>query len=250
MRMKQTLGSDRRPFGRLRAGSRRSSTELAPHYALALTLLLALAIPAVGGQVVDRVVSNVNGHVVLQSDWEQEVAFEALSDGRDPDSFTSAEREAALDRLVDQELLREQVRPAQPAPAEQVAARVAEVRKARPEFATDDGWHATLQRYGLTQKALERHLSDQIQLMRLVEDRLRPSIHIDQQAVEAYYHDELLPKMKKAGSSAAPLTEVFGRIRDLLAEKKMNELLSGWLANLRSGSHILAPQPGAGESDR
>ena len=86
--------------------------------------------------------------------------------------------------------------------------------------------------------------------MRLVEDRLRPSIHIDQQAVEAYYHDELLPKMKKAGSSATPLTEVFGRIRDLLAEKKMNELLSGWLASLRSGSHILAPEPSAGESDR
>ena len=40
------------------------------------------------GQVVDRVVTNVNGHVVLQSDWEQEVAFEAFSEGRDPDSFT------------------------------------------------------------------------------------------------------------------------------------------------------------------
>jgi hypothetical protein len=69
------------------------------------------------------VVTNVNGHVVLQSDWEQEVAFEAFSQGRDPDSFTADERKAALDRLIDQELLREQVRPSQPAPAEQVAAR-------------------------------------------------------------------------------------------------------------------------------
>jgi len=206
------------------------------------------------GQVVDRVVTNVNGHVVLQSDWEQEVAFEALSNGRDPDSFTTAERNAALDRLIDQELLREQVRPAQPAPPEQVAARVAEVRnevrKLHPDYATDDGWHTALQRYGLTQGSLEKHLSDQIQLMRLVEDRLRPSIHIDQQAVETYYHDQLLPEMKKAGSRAAPLTEVFGRIKDLLAQQKMNELLSGWLANLRSGSHILAPEPSAGESNR
>ena len=151
------------------------------------------------GQIVDRVVTNVNGHVVLQSDWEQEVAFEALSDGRDPDSFTRRERKAALDRLIDQELLREQVRPSQPAPAEQVAARVAEVRKLHPDCATEEGWHAALQRYGLTQKALEKRLSDQIQLMKLVEDRLRPSIQIDQQAVEAYYHDQLLPEMKKAG---------------------------------------------------
>jgi len=211
---------------------------------------MALATAAMGGQVVDRVVANVNGHVVLASDWEQEVAFEALSDARDPDSFTSDERKAALDRLIDQELLREQVRPSQPAPADQVTARVAEVRKLHPDCAADDCWHATLQRYGLTQSALEKRLSDQIQLMTLVEDRLRPSIQIDQRAVESYYHDQLLPELKKAGSGAKPLTEVFGRIKNLLVQKKMNELLSGWLANLRAGSRILAPEPSAGEQNR
>ena len=231
-------------------GSPPPGIKLAKHCALLLALSMALAIPSLGGQIVDRVVTNVNGHVVLQSDWEQEIAFEALANGRDPDSFTTAERKAALDRLIDQELLREQVRPSQPAPAEQVTARLAEIRKLHPDCVTDDGWHAKLLRYGLTQSALEKRLSDEIQLMRLVEDRLRPSIQIDQQAVETYYHDQLLPEMKKTGTRATPLTEVFGRIKDLLAEKKMNELLSGWLANLRSGSHILAPEPSAGESNR
>jgi transcriptional regulator with XRE-family HTH domain len=218
--------------------------------ALVIALSLALAVSAVGGPIVDRVVANVNGHVVLQSDWEQEVAFEALSNGRDPDSLTADERKAALDRLIDQELLREQVRPSQPAPADQVAVRVAEVRKLNPEGATDERWHAMLQRYGLTQSDLEKRLGDEIRLMKLVEDRLRPSIQVDQQAVEAYYHDELLPDMKKAGSRAAPLTDVFGRIKDLLTEKKMNELLSGWLASLRSGSQIKSPEPGNGRQNR
>ena len=216
----------------------------------ALALALALAASAVAGPIVDRVVTNVNGHVVLQSDWEQEVSFEALSNGRDPDSFTSAEREAALNRLIDQELLREQVRPSQPAPADQVAARVVAVRKLNPECTSEEKWRATLRRYGLTQSALEKRLGDEIRLMKLVEDRLRPSIQIDRQAVENYYHDELLPDMKKAGSRAAPLPDVFGRIKDLLAEKKMNELLSGWLASLRSGSQIKSPEPGAGEQNR
>ncbi|HEY4840594.1 MAG TPA: hypothetical protein VIH78_01440 [Terriglobales bacterium] len=221
---------------------------------LALILSLALAASASAGEIVDRVVSNVNGHVLLQSDWEQEVAFEAFSTGRDPDSFTAAERGAALDRLIDQELLREQVRPSQPAPAEEVAAQVAEVRKeigkVHPEATTDDGWRATLQHYGLTGSALEKRLGDQIQLMKLVEDRLRPSVQIDQQAVESYYRDQLLPQLKKAGDRAAPLTEVFGRIKNLLAEKKMNELLTGWLASLRSGSHIGTPQANSGEQNR
>jgi hypothetical protein len=225
---------------------------LAKRWVITAAVAAALAVPALvepamAGEVVDRVVTNVNGHVVLQSDWEQEIALEALSNGRDPDAFTSDERKAALDRLIDQELLREQVRPSQPAPADQVAARVAEVRKLQPDCATDESWHAKLQRYGLTQSALEKHLGDQIQLMKLVEDRLRPSVQVDQHAVESYYHDQLLPELKKAGASATPLTEVFGRIRDLLAEKKMNELLTGWLVSLRTASHIPTPESSAAE---
>ncbi|HXM10643.1 MAG TPA: hypothetical protein VN946_11900 [Terriglobales bacterium] len=218
--------------------------------ALVLALTMSLAPQALGGKIVDRVVTNVNGHVVLQSDWEQEIAFEAFSNGRDPDSFTSAERAAALDRLIDQELLREQVRPSQPAPAAEVSARVAEVRKLHPDCATDEGWHAKLERYGLSESSLEKRLSDEIQLMKLVEDRLRPSIQIDQRSVESYYQNQLLPEMQKAGNRAKPLTEVFGRIRDLLAEKKMNELLTGWLASLRSGSHIATPESSGGDQNR
>jgi peptidyl-prolyl cis-trans isomerase SurA len=218
--------------------------------ALALGLSLALAGFAVAGQVIDRVVANVNGHVVLQSDWEQEVAFEAISNGREPDSYATEERHAALDRLIDQELLREQVRPSQPVAADRLAASVAEVRKLHPDCATEEAWRAKLQRYGLSQSALEKHLGDQIQIMKLVEDRLRPSIQIDQRAVESYYQDQLVPEMKRAGSRTTPLTEVFGRIKNLLAEKKMNELLSGWLANLRSESHIMTPESSAGESNR
>jgi peptidyl-prolyl cis-trans isomerase SurA len=227
---------------------------LAAYVTACLAVCLAFSTYSHGGQVVDRVVANVNGHVVLQSDWEGEVAFEAFSNGRDPASFTAAERKAALDRLIDQELLREQVKPSQPAPADQVAARVAEVRaelrKLYPECATEAGWHATLQRYGFTQSEIEKRLSNEMQLMTLVEDRLRPSIQIDQHAVESYYHDQLLPDLQKAGSRAKPLTDVFDRIKVLLAEKKMNELLTGWLATLRSDSHIATPESSAGESNR
>jgi sulfur carrier protein ThiS len=239
--------SDGRPRKPALSEVERSSIKLGKYCVLVTALSMALALPSVGGQIVDRVVTSVNGHVVLQSDWEQEVALEAFSNTRDPDSFTVIERNAALDRLIDQELLREQVRPSQTAPAELVAARVAELRKLHPECATDDGWRATLQRYGLTQKSLEKRVGDQIQLMKLVEDHLQPSIQIDQRAVETYYHDQLLPEMKRAGGPAAPLPEVFDRIKDLLAERKMNELLSVWLASLRSGSHILTPESSTGD---
>jgi len=220
------------------------------HFALAFLLGAVLAAPCFGVEIVDRVVANVNGNVLLQSDWEQELAFEALLNARTVDSFTSAERKAALDRLVDRELLREQVRPSESAPADQVAARVAEVRKLHPEAATEADWQTLLQRYGLTQAALEKRLGEEIQPMKLVEARLRPSIQIDQHAVETYYHDELLPQLKKNGGREVALPEVFGHIKDLLAEKRLNQLLSGWLANLRSASHIQTPPSSAGDQNR
>jgi hypothetical protein len=60
----------------------------------------------------------------------------------------------------------------------------------------------------------------------------------------------LLPQLKRAGDKAKPLTEVYGRIKTVLAERKMNELLTGWLASLRSGSHIRTPESSAGEGNR
>lgn len=224
--------------------------KLGIHFGLAFLLCTMLAVRCFGGEIVDRVVANVNGNVLLQSDWERELAFEALLNARSVDSFTTAERKAALDRLIDRELLREQVRPSDTAPADQVAARVTEVRKLHPDATTEEGWRTALQRHGLTQSALEKRLGEEIQLMRLVEARLRPSIQIDQHAVETYYHDELLPQLKLNGGREVALPEVFGRIRDLLAEQRLNQLLSGWLASLRSASHIQTPPSGAGDQNR
>ena len=207
----------------------------------------ALAAPGRAADVVDRIVAQVNGHILLQSDWEEEVAFEALLNAQPLDFISTAERKAALDRLIDQELLREQVRLTESAPGDVVAARLAEVRKLHPAAATDDGWRAVLQRYGLTPSALEKRLADDLQLMRLVEARLRPSIQVDSRAVESYYHDQFLPELQKAGEKEVPLQEVFNRIKDLLAEQKMNQLIASWLANLRSESRIQTPAEHTGE---
>src|SRR5260221_3740686 len=118
--------SDGRPRPSSRAGTPGSppaAIKIARHGALLTALIIALALSSPAGQIVDRVVTSVNGHVGLQSDWEQEVGLEAFSNARDPDSFTIIDSNAALDSLIDQELLREKVRPSQSAPAEPAAPR-------------------------------------------------------------------------------------------------------------------------------
>jgi len=150
---------------------------------LALTLLVsAVLLPAArAGEVIDRIVATVNGHIILQSDWDEALCYEALLNGRALNQFTDDDRRAVLDRLIDQELLGEQMKSAsfQHATEAEAAARVADARKQYPEAANAEGWQIVLAKFGLSEKSLVAHVQQQIDLMRLVDARLRPAVQID-----------------------------------------------------------------------
>ena len=82
---------------------------------IAAMLVLALAFVwpmRASAQVIDRIVATVNGRVILQSDWDEALGYEALLNGRSSSEMNADERRAVLDRLIDQELLREQMKSA------------------------------------------------------------------------------------------------------------------------------------------
>jgi parvulin-like peptidyl-prolyl isomerase len=208
---------------------------------LRLYLVLLALLAVVSGRasdVIDRVVATVNGRVILQSDWDDAVCYEAFAEARPLDQVTPADRKAALDRLIDQELLREQM-PATEirATAEEIQERVQEIRQ--KYSGTDEAaWRALLQRYGLTEKELEARVALQLGVMRLVDARLRPTIQIDSRSIESYYQETLIPQLRQAGSKEVPLAEVTPKIKELLTQQKMNQLLMAWLQNLRAESDI------------
>jgi peptidyl-prolyl cis-trans isomerase SurA len=204
--------------------------------------------PAAGAEVIDRIVATVNGHIILQSDWDEALCYEALLNGRTIGQFTEDERRAVLDRLIDQELLGEQMKSAffQHASETEAGARIADARKQYPNGANADGWQAVLTRFQLTEKDVIAHVQKQIDLMRLVDARLRPAVQIDNQTIEAYYRDKFVPQLKQGGAGAVALADVSGKIRELLTEEKVSELLVSWLQSLRSESKV--NKPGAGNS--
>jgi len=213
--------------------------------ALASVLLLSvLASPvARAGDVIDRIVATVNGHIILQSDWDEALCYEAVLSGRAVSLFTEEDRRAVLDRLIDQELLGEQMKSAsfKHATEDEAAAQINEARKLYPEAATDDGWQAFLARYGLSQKMLVEHVQQQIDLMRLVDAHLRPAVQIDSKSVEAYYRDKFVPQLKESGGGDVPLADVSAKIRELLTQEKVSELMVSWLQSLRSESKVSIP---------
>jgi peptidyl-prolyl cis-trans isomerase SurA len=220
--------------------------------AVALALLMgALVLPvAWAGQVIDRIVATVNGHIILQSDWQEAMCYEALLNGRPLSQFTDDDRRAVLDRLIDQELLGEQMKSAsfEHASQSEAAARVAEARKHYPEAATDDGWKLVLSRFGLSEKDLLAHVQQQIDLMRLVDAHLRPAVQIDSKTIEAYYREKFVPQLKPSVAPEVPSADVAAKIRELLTQKKVNELLISWLQSLRTESKLSVPgASGAGD---
>lgn len=204
----------------------------------------AYALPvAQGGEVIDRIVATVNGHIILQSDWDEALCYEALFSGRTLDQFSDDDKRAVLDRLIDQELLGEQAKSAyfQHATESEVTSRLAEARKLYREAATDSGWQAVLARFRLAEKDLAAHVEQQIDLMRLVDAHLRPAVQIDSKTVEAYYREKFVPQLKQSGASEVPLADVSARIRELLTQEKVNELMVSWLQSLRSESKVSLP---------
>ena len=179
---------------------------LHPHttvFIAALALLFAglyLAPRRASAAVIDRIVATVNGHVILQSDWDDALCYEALLINRSLAGLTDDDRRAVLDRLIDQELLREQMKSADfpHATDAEVATRVAEARKLYPQAASDAAWRALLAQYHLTEKDLVAHVRQQIDVMRLVDARLRPTVQIDSKSIESYYRDQFVPKLNQA----------------------------------------------------
>lgn len=192
------------------------------------------------GDLIDRIVATVNGHIILQSDWEDAVCWEAFTTGRQLEQFTVTDRKAVLDRLIDQELLHEQMGPYDSVHAsdEQVDRRIQEVRQQHPESTTEQGWQDLLHRYHLTGEELKQRVGLELDLLRLVDARFRPTIQIDSKTIESYYSEELVPQLRQTGSDTVPLAEASPKIKELLTQQKMNELLTAWLQNLRAGSDI------------
>lgn len=219
---------------------------------LTLTALLVFLFSTAhlrAGQIIDRIVATVNGHIILQSDWDDAVRCEALMNGHSLPDVTPKDRKDVLDRLIDQELLREQIPPQETAAVSDsdVTRRLAEIRKFYDKAGDSQVWAKTLAQYQVTVPQIKDKIVLQMQLMWLVNSHLRGEVQIDQKSIESYYNQDLIPQLDQSGAKQIPLAKATPQIKEILTQRKMNELLIAWLQNLRAGSKIVTNTSGAGD---
>lgn len=210
-------------------------------------LLLAGVMQA---QVVDRMVAVVNRHVILESDLDQATRVEFLMQAKPIERLTYADRTAVMERLIDRSLLDQQiVNPAMldPTPGE-LKTKIEEVREGVPGAAKDETWKTILAGYGLTQQDVEEQLTSQVRILRFIDLRFRGLVRVDKEAIASYYQDHFLPEVRKRNASEPKLEEVSDKIEQILAEQRIDELLSNWLKTLRAQAHIERMLPAAATS--
>jgi hypothetical protein len=200
--------------------------------------LLLLALGADAGELLDRIVVTVNGNALLQSDWDGELHYELFMSGQPSSRITAANRQSALNRIVDQELLREQMRTAdfKIASAGEIDEQVSLLKKQNEEEHPGQTWSARLQEYGLTEVEIRDHVQLELNQLRVIDARLRPSIQIDSAEVERYYRENVVPQA--GATQAVPLAGAEPKIREILIQQKMNQLLDSWLESLRAQAKI------------
>ncbi|HZD31430.1 MAG TPA: SurA N-terminal domain-containing protein [Candidatus Angelobacter sp.] len=221
------------------------------HFAVFALVLL----PAAGfaGEIIDGVIATVSRQPVLQSEWDDATRFEAFMQQKPLAAVTEKDRVGALQRLIDRRLLESQMNDRNYlAPShDELRSNLSKLRAQIPTARDEPGWQAVLAAYNLTERDIEGQLRTETQMMNFVEIRLRPNVHVQPEEVEAYYRAQILPDMEKAGVKVVTLQEVSPRIRELLVQQHMDELLDAWLHNLRQQTpvHSTVPLPAASERE-
>ncbi|GEM_PF-235317 len=125
--------------------------------------------------VLDRVAVVVGKDVITEGELLEELRLEDFTASR-PLDLSPAARRAAADRLIDQQLIRQDMEIAHykaPDPKEAEAM----VRNFRNQhFRAEQEFRAALNRYGLTEEELKQYFLWQLTVIRFTDERFRPNL--------------------------------------------------------------------------
>lgn len=186
-------------------------------------------------QLVDRVLAVVDGDPILHSDLERLLGLGVVA-RREGESERDLHRRA-LDRMIENRLrLHELDRFGfDQAPLDEIDRRYQRIRE---RFASEAEFRAELERLDLDDTKLRLLVARQISILAYVEERLGPRVFVGVDDIRRYYDEELRPELAKGGQEPPPIETVREQIRGVLRERRLNEEIDRWTAELRSQADV------------
>jgi peptidyl-prolyl cis-trans isomerase SurA len=198
---------------------------------LALNLTLAYA----SGEIIDRLLVAVNGKVITEGDLKSARALnDVLMLGKVNAKLSDQDE---IQRLIDLELLRQELESFSDVTGveEEVEGQMEELRKS---YAKEGGLTAILGKLGLEESALRAYLSLQDSILKLIDFRFRPFVSVTDDEIQQYYHTTFVPRVQASGASVPALEGVTSKIKEILAEEKVDTSLNQWLQDSRRRAQI------------
>lgn len=203
----------------------------------------------------DHVVAAVNNRPILASDITDQIQLSVL----EPEEGALTPQRA-LEELISQALVQQQIRQQEALAIEahpgEIETRLNEIRSSLPSCvragcASANGWNRFLDERQLTERRVRAYLKFRIEILNFIEQRFRAGISLDDEEVQSYYREHLLPQYR-AGEKPPTLESVSKLIQEILLEQRVNDLFDDWLNNLRQEGdvEILDPSYEAADSTK
>ena len=143
-------------------------------------------------------------------------------------------------RLTYQVLLTREENPGPTEIAESERSATRRMASLRKEFAHPEDFQRALKDLGMTETEVVARIAQQELLLGLVDQRLRPAASPSDDEITDYYRSTFVPEFQKknGGAPAPPLSGVEGQIREVLTQKRMNELLDQWIEELKPATTV------------
>jgi hypothetical protein len=200
-----------------------------------LLAVLLLALPAAASVVIDRIAVVVEKHAVKRSEVDRDVRVTQLLN-REPLSVTSETRRKAADRLVDQEIIRNELTSGGYGRAAEADAETMLEKLRRDRYANSAArLKQSLAQYGLTEDELRSQLLWQLTVLRFIDERFRPGVLVTDDQVKQYY-DQHTALHKVTYEKAAP------QIRETLEGEQINLQFENWLDERRKNEVVRFPE--------
>ena len=192
-------------------------------------------------ETLDSVAASIGYEAITSRNVEQEYRFECFLDAQwPPPPPDSARLASARERLTYQILLihEENPGPVNRAESERAAAdRLAALPK---EFPRPEAFDQALKNMGMSDSEVLARIEQQELMLRLIDQRLRPAATPSDNEVADYYRSTFVPEFQKRnpGAGAPAQSEVESEIREILVQKRINELLDQWIEELKPTTNV------------
>ena len=190
-----------------------------------------------GAVVLDRIAVIAGTHVIKASDIDRDIRLTNFLN-RAVLNFDPSSRREAADRLITQQIIRDEiVSGGYRRPPESEAAEL-EAQLRRDRFGgSEQRLRETLQRYGLTEAALREQLLWQITVLQFIDERFRAEAIVTDDDVRNYYnqHGTELQREHPKNNSYEALAP---QIRTSLEGERINRGFNDWLDQMRKSYRV------------